>query len=381
MEHIATPEITANLHQTFSEGLISDWRALVASGHHAQPFYQPEWFLAFARSFGSGFDTYTVTVSEGSRLVAILPLMRKGSFFGGIPARALASLSGIHSCRFDFITADEERQEVVAVAWRTIAGDPDWDVVEVLDVPDHGSFERLVSGARKEGFLVGSWSTRKSPVLRIPAGGGDPYQNCPPSFRTFRKRLSKKLDKLSLKGEVSFRVETATYEDSLARFLLLESSGWKGKNRSDIASNAQSTGFYSSVVESLHQRGQLRLYSLCLDGKPIAMHLGLMMEGVYYSPKVAYDEEFSYFAPGHLLVQHIIRDLAVNGGHTFEFLGPRAVWKQVWAAECVEHRNWYIFRSTLRGRCLYALTMQLAPRLRSLRHRMRGDPQGVSFGA
>lgn len=110
------------------------------------------------------------------------------------------------------------------------------------------------------------------------------------------------------------------------------------------------------------------------------MHLGLMMEGIYYSPKVAYDEDFSSFAPGHLLVQHIIGDLAANGGHTFEFLGPRAPWKQVWAQECVEHRNWYIFRSTIRGRCLHALTMRIAPKVRSLRHRMRGDPQSVSFG-
>lgn len=373
-------EITANLHRSWSEDLVSDWRALVARGQQAQPFYQPEWFLAFARSFGSRFDTHTVTVREGKRLVAVLPLMRKGSFFGGVPGRVLSSLSGIHSCRFDFITEEAERQEVAAAAWQAIAGDPTWDVVEVLDVPENGSFERLVNRAQREGFLVGSWSTRKSPLLRIPPAGSDPYLNCPKSFRTFRKRLGGKLDKLRLRGNVSFCVETAAYEDALARFLLLESSGWKGKNHTAIASNAQSTGFYSSVVESLHQRGQLRLYSLCLDGRAISMHLGLMMEGVYYSPKVAYDEDFSSFAPGHLLVQHIIGDLAAHGGHTFEFLGPRAQWKQVWAQECVEHRNWYIFRATIRGRSLHALTMRLAPLIRSLRHRMRGDPQSVSFG-
>jgi CelD/BcsL family acetyltransferase involved in cellulose biosynthesis len=374
------PEISTKLHRTFSEELISAWRELVAKGQHAQPFYQPEWFLAFARSFGAGYDTHTVTVNEGSRLVAVLPLMRKGSFFGGLPARVLSSLSGLHSCRFDFITEAGEGHEIAAAAWRAIASDRTWDVVEALDVPKYGSFERLVRGARREGFLVGSWTTRKSPVLRIPPVGSDPYQNCPTSFRTFRKRLAKKLDKLRLRGDVSFRVDTAAYEDALARFLLLESSGWKGKNRSAIASNAQSTGFYSAVVESLHQRGQLRLYSLCLNGKPISMHLGLMMEGVYYSPKVAYDEDFSSFAPGHLLVQYIIRDLADSGGHTFEFLGPRAQWKQVWAEECVEHSNWYIFRASLRGRCLHALTMRIAPRLRSLRQRVRGDPQSISFG-
>lgn len=371
---------TAPFAAALTEDIAAEWRRLIESGRHAQPFYQPEWFLAFARSFAAGRDLQLLTVADGPRLVAVLPLMRSSSIFGRIPARALSSLSGIHSCRFDLITGTDDNPEVAAVAWQTLTEDKSWDVIEVLDVPERGSFGGIVACARRAGFLVGSWPTRQTPVLRLPSCGDDPFQNCPSRFRTLRKRLKGKLDKLRQRGEVSFKVEGGAYEEGLARFLLLESSGWKGTNRSAIASNAQSTGFYSSVVEFLKGRGQLRLYSLCLDSKPISMHLGLLMDGVYYSPKVAYDEEFSYFSPGHLLVHHIIQDLAANGVHTFEFLGPRTFWKMVWAPECIEHNNWYIFRPNFKGRCLYSLTMKIAPRLRSLRYRMRGDPQELSIG-
>jgi len=367
-----------SFEEALTDGTVSGWRELVQNSRHGQPFYQPEWFAAFARSFAAGYRAELLTVADSERVVGVLPLMRKRSFFGGIPARTISSLSGIHSCRFDFITGSDERLEVAEVAWQTLAHDESWDVLEVLDVPEDGRFGAIVACAKEAGFFVGSWPTRKSPVLRIPhKSGADPFQNCPAGFKTFRKRLRGKLEKLKKQGAVSFQVETAAHEEGLARFCLLESSGWKGANRSAIVSNKRSAEFYSSVVEFLRGQNRLRLYSLCVDSKPISMQLGLLMSGTYYSPKVAYNENFSYFAPGHLLVQYIIEDLAKNGAHTFEFLGPRAVWKVVWAPDVIEHSNWYIFRPNWRGRCMYSLTMQLGPRLRALRHRVHGDPQAV----
>ena len=368
--------------QSFEEALTESaragWRDLVQNGRQGRPFYQPEWFDAFAQSFAAEQRAELLTVVEDERPVGVLPLMRKGSFFGGIPARALSSLSGIHSCRFDFITGSGHRPEIAEAAWQTLARDDSWDVLEALDVPEDGSFRSIVECAKNGGFRVGSWPTRKSPVLHIPLqAGADPFQNCPSGSRSFRKRLRGKLEKLKKQGSVSFEVETAAYEEGLARFCLLESSGWKGANGSAIVSNVQSAEFYSSLVKFLRDRNQLRFYSLSIDSKPISMHLGVMMAGVYYCPKVAYDERYSYFAPGHLLVQFIIEDLAKNGAHTFEFLGPRAQWKVVWAPGVIEHSNWYIFRPNFRGRCLYSLTMQLAPRLRALRYRVRGDPQAI----
>ncbi|MFN4895436.1 MAG: GNAT family N-acetyltransferase [Pseudomonadota bacterium] len=365
-------------NQALDEELLDGWRSLVDSGPHAQPFYQPEWFKAFADSFAAGREVQLLTVRNGASLLGVLPLMRTNSFFGRIPARVLTGLSGIHSCRYDLITGGQVHGDLASAAWQVLIEDQSWDVLEAQDVPERGSFIGIVECARRSGYLVGSWPTRKSPILTIPSSartGGDPFQNCPSRFRTLRKRLSSKLKTLHQRGTVSFSVEDSNLEEGLARFFALESSGWKGANGSAIASDVQTTAFYSSIAKSFKERGQLRIYSMCLDNRPISMQLGLLMDGVYYSPKVAYDEAFASYSPGHLLVQHIISDLAANNVRTFEFLGPRAFWKMVWAPECVEHRNWYIFRPNLRGHVLYSLTMRVAPRLRSLRHRVWGDPQ------
>ena len=119
------------------------------------------------------------------------------------------------------------------------------------------------------------------------------------------------------------------------------------------------------------------MYSLTIDSKPIAMHLGLVMNGCYYSPKVAYDENFSRFSPGQILVRHVIADLPQVGVKKYDFLGPRALWKSVWTDSFREHYNCYIFRPSFKGRCLYTLTIKGGSWARSLKYRFSGDPQEV----
>jgi CelD/BcsL family acetyltransferase involved in cellulose biosynthesis len=361
-------------------GVLSEqWQELNRRVADSKPFDTPEWYQAFSSSFADEREARILTVSRGGSLVGVLPLQRANSFFGRVPARTIRSLSGIHSCRFDLISDEsDDLEEIAQVAWSELERDHSWQVIEALDVPENGNFFKIVKKARAGGFLVGEWPTRFSPVLRLPDKGTDPFSNCPRGFRAFRKKLQAKLDALSSQGEISFRVDTMPYEDGLAKFMRLESSGWKGANGSAIVSNLKAAKFYSYFVEHLQRKGVLRVYSLNLSDKPIAMQLGLFMNGVYYSPKVAYDESFSKFAPGHLLVRYLIGDLVENNARMFEFLGPRAFWKTIWTKDVVRHSNLYIFRPGLKGRTLHGLTMGLGPRLRSLKHRWFGDPQSIA---
>gem|GEM_PF-6171486 len=228
------------------------------------------------------------------------------------------------------------------------------------------------------GFLTGTWPTRKSPYLPLPQGGSDPFMNCPAHFKSFRSRLKGKLKRLEQCGAVTFRSYTTDYQDALTQFFALESSGWKGSTGSSIALNLTLIRFYSLIAEECARRGTLRIYSLLLDSKPIAMHFGLLMSGGYYAPKVAYDERFAKFSPGQLLVKHVISDLCQHGATRYDFLGPRAVWKSVWTDHVREHQNCYIFKPTFKGRCLYALSIRGGSLVRRCRHRLRGDPQEIA---
>lgn len=370
---------TISLNQLTS--LSDEWRTLACTNEaSAEPFFQPEWFVAFARSFESERPIHLVTGRRNERLAGIAPFVSCSSFFANIPARTLRSLSGIHSCRFDLIHGGKELSQLADTMWSSLREQSGWDVIEVLDVPDDGAFMHLLAHARRDGFLTGTWSTRKSPYLVLPARDADPFQNCPERFKSFRSRLKSKVRKLHQEGAVSFETHTTDYNNALTQFFALESSGWKGVKGSSIASNLSLVRFYSSIVEECAHREHLRMYSLTVDSKPIAMHLGLLMNGCYYAPKVAYDERFAKFSPGQLLVRHVITDLTRAGVKKYDFLGPRALWKSVWTEHVREHHNCYIFRPTIRGRCLYTLAMRGGSLVRRLRHRIKGDPQNFAIG-
>jgi hypothetical protein len=357
--------------------LSDSWRALTTTGVFAEPFYQPEWFAAFATSFARHQEGLLLSVWSDAKLRGIMPMLRSPTFFGGIPARTYRSLSGIHSCRYDVIHDCTDEQHIIKLIWNTLSRDESWDVIEAEDVPIDGAFTQVMKEAKDAGCLVGVWPTRKTPIVSIPAQGSDPLGNCPPGSKGIRSRLKSKLRRLEREGEVRFEVQTSECEESFKRFLMLESAGWKGRSKSAIASSLVTTRFYMSIVQELQKRGMLRMYSLHVGAKTIAMQLGLAMNGVYYSPKVAYDETFAYYSPGQLLNKHVIIDLSNEGFSKYDFLGPRAVWKTVWTDEVREHRNCYIFRPTVRGKLLYALTMHGATSLRRVYRRIYGDPQAV----
>lgn len=359
---------------TLSEG----WQALTSEGAFAEPFYQPEWFAAFAESFARHQPALLLTVWNDVKLRGVMPLLRKSSFFGGIPARTYRSLSGIHSCRYDLIHDQTDSHHIINLIWRTLHRDESWDVIEAEDVPAGGAFRRLMDEAKAAGFYVGLWPTRKTPILSIPTQGGDPLENCPRDYKSIRSRLKSKLKRLQQQGDVVFEVHTSECDEPFKRFLLLESSGWKGRTKSAIAASLVTTRFYTSMVEALQKRGMLRIYSLRVGAKTIAMQLGLATNGVYYAPKVAYDETFASYSPGQLLNSHVIADLCNNRFSKYDFLGPRAAWKVVWTSEVREHSNCYIFRPTLRGRMLYALAMHGATSLRRIYRKLYGDPQAIA---
>ena len=50
------------------------------------------------------------------------------------------------------------------------------------------------------------------------------------------------------------------------------------------------------------------MYALELNGELLASHFGLSHGARYSSPKIAYNEKFPQYAPGHLIVSEILQE-------------------------------------------------------------------------
>lgn len=375
-----SPEVAqesyADIVETSAVGLdavAEEWSRCVSSGESAEPFFQPYWFSAFAHSFGGSAPVVLGMVRRGSELLGVLPLRRQRSFFNGIPANTLQSLSGSHSCRFDLCFADGEKEVVAREIWSALRADRSWDVIEALNVPEQGGFESLMRWAAKDGFLIAQWRTFLSPYLAISAV--DPFRECPLPQASNRNRLKNYFKKLEKHGTVRI-VSTADFSrEKLESFIALEASGWKGRDGGAIGCNRVVGEFYRRALKGAAEAGHLRIQAITVDEKPVAMELGLLMNRCYYSPKFAYDESFSKCSPGNLMNRESIRLAAQSGAEKYDFLGPRARHKMMWTDKVRRHSHCYIIRPSLAGRLRYGMVTGIAPQLRRLKHYLYGDPQ------
>lgn len=121
-------------------------------------------------------------------------------------------------------------------------------------------------------------------------------------FRRLRRRLAEL-------GGLEYRVARAADDIRLGveAFLTLEAKGWKGRERTAMAIDRFRAAFAREAVYSLAQRDLCRVHTLSLNGEVIACLIVFIENGVAYTWKTAYDEQYAAYSPGTLLMLDVTR--------------------------------------------------------------------------
>lgn len=125
-------------------------------------------------------------------------------------------------------------------------------------------------------------------------------------FREFRRLWRR----LSEKGELAYHV--SRHPDDIRQgcetFLTLELMGWKGRERTAMASDRFQAAFAREAIHRLAEQDMVRVHTLTLDGEVIAALLVMIEKGIAYTWKTAYDETLSAYSPGTLLMIEATRN-------------------------------------------------------------------------
>lgn len=134
------------------------------------------------------------------------------------------------------------------------------------------------------------------------------YLNAALSRRHYREflRLRRRLGE---KGALEYRIARAPEEIRTAAeaFLALEASGWKGRKRSAMAIDRYQAAFAREAIHRMAERDLCRIHMLTLDGAPIASLVVFVESGIAYAWKTAFDEAWSAYSPGALLLMDVTR--------------------------------------------------------------------------
>lgn len=289
------------------EAIEAPWRSFEMARRFSRAHHGYDAAVAYARHLAPQPDSlryHVVTFSGVPR--AIVPTERRWdhSLFVPLPMRGMPWPWGWPFA--DVIAADEEAAErAIPLVLDAMRGDG-----------VGGSL--LVVGALPSDSAVWRSVTSCGSVSHIRPQGGCDYVETDGSYdehlarlhKNFRNNLRKARNKLaSIHGAEFVTARGEDVSEELERFMLLEASGWKSKDRGGrpLLSNEHLVAYHREWLSALASQGRCEINSLYLDGQLIASQICLITGDVYEIDVIAYDEQHRRLAPGQLLLEHTLR--------------------------------------------------------------------------
>jgi hypothetical protein len=202
----------------------------------------------------------------------------------------------------------EDAAETISNLYEALAA-PSAGLPPVLVLPDirlNGKFAQLARAvAIGENLPLTVTDTFSRPMLESLLDGPTYLREAVSSQHL--RELKRQWNNLAKQGALVYNVARQPDEIRLRmeEFLVLEASGWKGRERSAMVMDRFRAAFAREAVNNLAEADSVRIHTLDLDGKAIATVIVLLMAGEAFAWKTAYDERYAKYSPGKLLVAEL----------------------------------------------------------------------------
>lgn len=303
------------------ESLVTEWDGL-ADRCAPAPFMRPGWIRAWWQAFGSGTPE-VLCARAGGQLVGLLPLRRRG--------RVLDSPTNFHTPGFTLLTDRDDARWALAEA--VFACRPRRVSVGFIERSDARELERA---ARAVGSRVVIRTILRSPYVVIDSDWATYERRLSRQLRGDLRRCRRRLEEEGGTVSIDFIRDTERPADLLEEVFAVDASSWKAETRSSIVSHEHTRRFYEQVSRSAAARGALRVALLRVNGRALAMELGIEEAQIHFAIKSSYDAEYRRFSPGKLLLHALIEHAFVNRLQSVELLGADDPYKRLWASDSRE---------------------------------------------
>lgn len=282
------------------------WKVLARRAIEPNVFYEP-WALIPALScLRSRFEVRVVLIwsdEDPGRLLGLFPLIHN-THYRRLPLIRWSTWTHNHCYLGAPLVRGGEEEDCFKQFFRWLWDDNRATVFSINKLPTKsGLYRALTEFLRKEDIYVDDMEKIDRAILE-PSLNHVEYLSAGVRPKK-RKELRRQKHKLSELGRLEFSLFRHRDIEFLDRwideFLTLEKSGWKGKNKTALASTPAEKEFADQLLRGAAGRDQLLMHRMTLDGRPIAMKVSFTADQCGFAFKIAYDENYSRYSPGVLL--------------------------------------------------------------------------------
>jgi CelD/BcsL family acetyltransferase involved in cellulose biosynthesis len=286
-----------------------------------------------------------------------------------VPFVKLRSLTNAHSFRFQVLLRRGEESSIQAV-WEYLRRRPrPWRLIEFERFPTgFPADQALLRAARESGHPAGVWLGGISPYLPLRGTWEGYLASLKPKFRS---NMRNRLKRLQGMGAIEYEVVTAAGECAAALndAFAIEASGWKGEEKSAIASDAALEDFYTKWAALAAERGWLRLWFLKIGGRRVAFEYDVEYKGVLYCMKIGYDPALHPYSAGQILKAAVLARAFEQGLREYDFLGVMDEAKGDWTSEGRPFNWFYVYNGSIPSRLHHAFKFTVKPSLKRMLRR------------
>ncbi len=253
-------------------------------------------------------------------------------------------------------------KSVTSSVWRTICGLKNIDIVRLHNVPEISPVHPfLKTKCRSAGSTCSS-------ILDI-GEFADWDEYCASMKTSTRRPRRKRFNKLSRAGVMKFEVhKSGRHFADLAKVAIGWKQQWLKQHNwpTTTMADPRLTGFVTSLgarvdrCEKNSPRNQTNHWvigELSIDSKPIALEIGVVEAGHYYSFLGAYDLDWASYSPGKVQIESMISWALEYGIQSYDFLCVAAQYKSDWTNKTVivDH---FAYPLSVRGRLYHSIWLK-----------------------
>ena len=303
--------------------LAEGWDALCQDSAADNVFLTWDWVQAWWEHFGAGKELALAVARAGEQLVGVAPLYRARS--GAL--RWLGSGESVSPDHLSFIIrrgCEEGATEALLQALLAL----DHPLLDLTDVPEHGTLARWLAGARGVCWAAHEWAV--CPYAQLPASWQAYEESLSRNMRyNLRRRTRQLLRDLSAEL-VTWHAEHEA-EAGLEEVARLHRLRWQGRAERFSFSDAGYIAFHRDFARRAARRGWLRLYGLRLEGQVIAAWYGFKRGDVLYYYQSGFDPALDKHSPGMVLKGLVVRQAIEEGARELDLLKGDHEYKRAWA--------------------------------------------------
>ena len=300
--------------------------ALLFGDSRATAFQHPHWLDALYRKLAPALNArpLIVTVRRQGRLALLLPLVRRR--YGTLRVVEFADLGvSDYACP----VASEETLGAIAsdskTCVRIMAALKPFDVLRIQKLSEFsGPLERVLGTAPRAAMPMSAHA--------VPLGASYPVWRAEKMPASYRKELDKKARQLHRKGAVAFG-RPNTPEGIAITLQKMKEYRWPRFGSDDLL---QSSAYYQFYLDVATQGAGsfVRLYSLTMDGAPIAGAMGLSHNGNLLVILGGFDlANHKNLSLGSLLFERVAQDCIESGDRVLDFTIGDESYKSLFGAE------------------------------------------------